>query len=300
MADIRKEQEREELHKAIWSIADDLRGSVDGWDFKQYVLGMMFYRYISENLTNYINDGEREAGDTEFDYAQLPDEEAEGARDGLVQEKGFFILPSELFVNVRARAKDDENLNETLERVFNNIENSAKGSESEDDFSGLFDDLDVNSNKLGATVAKRNEKLVKLMNGVGDMKLGNYKDNTIDAFGDAYEFLMSMYASNAGKSGGEFFTPQEVSELLTRLAVVGKREVNKVYDPACGSGSLLLKAAKILGKDNIRQGFFGQEINLTTYNLCRINMFLHDISFDKFDIANEDTLMPAALGRRAV
>ena len=279
MADIRKEQEREELHKAIWSIADDLRGSVDGWDFKQYVLGMMFYRYISENLTNYINDGERAAGDTEFDYAQLPDEEAEGARDGLVQEKGFFILPSELFVNVRARAKDDENLNETLERVFNNIENSAKGSESEDDFSGLFDDLDVNSNKLGATVAKRNEKLVKLMNGVGDMKLGNYKDNTIDAFGDAYEFLMSMYASNAGKSGGEFFTPQEVSELLTRLAVVGKREVNKVYDPACGSGSLLLKAAKILGKDNIRQGFFG------------INMFLHDISFDKFDIANEDTLI---------
>lgn len=291
MADIRKEQEREELHKAIWGIADDLRGSVDGWDFKQYVLGMMFYRYISENLTNYINDGERAAGDTEFDYAQLPDEEAEGARDGLVQEKGFFILPSELFVNVRARAKDDENLNETLERVFNNIENSAKGSESEDDFSGLFDDLDVNSNKLGATVAKRNEKLVKLMNGVGDMKLGNYQDNTIDAFGDAYEFLMSMYASNAGKSGGEFFTPQEVSELLTRLAVVGKREVNKVYDPACGSGSLLLKAAKILGRDNIRQGFFGQEINLTTYNLCRINMFLHDISFDKFDIANEDTLI---------
>ena len=291
MADIRKEQEREELHKAIWSIADDLRGSVDGWDFKQYLLGMMFYRYISENLTNYINDGERAAGDTEFDYAQLPDEEAEGARDGLVQEKGFFILPSELFVNVRARAKDDENLNETLERVFNNIENSAKGSESEDDFSGLFDDLDVNSNKLGATVAKRNDKLVKLMNGVGDMKLGNYQDNTIDAFGDAYEFLMSMYASNAGKSGGEFFTPQEVSELLTRLAVVGKTEVNKVYDPACGSGSLLLKAAKVLGKDNIRQGFYGQEINLTTYNLCRINMFLHDISFDKFDIANEDTLI---------
>ena len=291
MADTKKEREREELHKAIWGIADDLRGSVDGWDFKQYVLGMMFYRYISENLTNYINDGERAAGDTEFDYVYLSDDEAEGARESLVQEKGFFILPSELFINVRARAKDDENLNETLERVFNNIENSAKGSESEDDFSGLFDDLDVNSNKLGATVAKRNEKLVKLMNGVGDMKLGNYQDNTIDAFGDAYEFLMSMYASNAGKSGGEFFTPQEVSELLTRLAVVGKTEVNKVYDPACGSGSLLLKAAKILGRDNIRQGFFGQEINLTTYNLCRINMFLHDISFDKFDIANEDTLI---------
>ena len=247
--------------------------------------------YISENLTNYINDGERAAGDTEFDYVYLSDDEAEGARESLVQEKGFFILPSELFINVRARAKDDENLNETLERVFNNIENSAKGSESEDDFSGLFDDVDVNSNKLGATVAKRNEKLVKLINGIGDMKLGNYQDNTIDAFGDAYEFLMSMYASNAGKSGGEFFTPQEVSELLTRLAVAGKTEINKAYDPACGSGSLLLKVAKILGKENIRQGFFGQEINLTTYNLCRINMFLHDISFDKFDIANEDTLI---------
>lgn len=291
MADIRKGQEREELHKAIWGIADDLRGSVDGWDFKQYVLGVMFYRYISENLTKYINDGEHAAGDASFDYARMSDADAEGARDDLVKEKGFFILPSELFCNVRKGAPQDENLNETLERVFRHIEESAKGSESESDFSGLFDDIDVNSNKLGATVAKRNEKLVKLLNGIGEMKLGNYQDNTIDAFGDAYEFLMGMYASNAGKSGGEYFTPQEVSELLTRLAVVGKTEVNKVYDPACGSGSLLLKAAKVLGKENIRNGFYGQEINITTYNLCRINMFLHDIGFDKFNIANEDTLI---------
>ena len=291
MADIRKEQEREELHKTIWKIADDLRGSVDGWDFKSYVLGMMFYRYISENLTNYINAGEAEAGNPDFDYAKISDEKAEQARADLVNTKGFFITPSELFVNVRARAARDENLNETLEKVFKHIEESAQGSVSEDDFAGLFDDIDVNSNKLGATVAKRNDKLVKLMNGIGEMKLGNYKDNTIDAFGDAYEYLMGMYASNAGKSGGEYFTPQEVSELLTRLAVVGKTEVNKVYDPACGSGSLLLKAAKILGKENIRQGFWGQEINLTTYNLCRINMFLHDIDFDKFNIACEDTLV---------
>lgn len=288
--DTRKEQERDELHKAIWSIADDLRGSVDGWDFKSYVLSTMFYRFISENLTNYINAGEIEAGNTDFDYAKLSDAEAEEAREGLVEEKGFFILPSELFVNVRKRAPQDDNLNETLERVFNNIENSAKGSVSEDDFAGLFDDFDVNSNKLGATVAKRNEKLVKLLNGIGDMKLGDYKENTIDAFGDAYEYLMTMYASNAGKSGGEFYTPQEVSELLTRLAILGKKEINKIYDPACGSGSLLLKAAKILGKENVRQGFYGQEINITTYNLCRINMFLHDIDYDKFDIACEDTL----------
>lgn len=284
-------REREELHKKIWSIADDLRGSVDGWDFKQYILGMMFYRYISENITNYINEGERKAGDKDFDYTKLPDEVAETQREELVKEKGFFILPSELFCNVCKKAKNDENLNETLEKVFNNIENSAKGAESEDDFAGLFDDIDVNSNKLGATVAKRNDKLVKILNGIADIKLDDYKSNSIDAFGDAYEFLMSMYASNAGKSGGEFFTPQEVSELLTRLAVVGKTSVNKVYDPACGSGSLLLKSAKILGKENVRNGFFGQEINLTTYNLCRINMFLHDIGYDKFNIACEDTLI---------
>ena len=283
--------ERNELHKAIWSIADDLRGSVDGWDFKQYILGIMFYRYISENITNYINEGERKAGDKDFDYATLSDEIAESERQNLVKEKGFFILPSELFCNVCKKAKDDENLNETLEKIFNNIENSAKGAESEDDFSGLFDDIDVNSNKLGATVPKRNEKLVKILDGIAGINLGNYQNHNIDAFGDAYEFLMSMYASNAGKSGGEFYTPQEVSELLTRLAIVGKTSVNKVYDPACGSGSLLLKSAKILGKDNVRNGFYGQEINITTYNLCRINMFLHDIDYDKFNIACEDTLV---------
>ncbi len=290
MANNKKEQERAELHRTIWSMANDLRGSVDGWDFKQYVLGMLFYRYISENLSSYINRGEWEAGYNDFDYAKLSDDDAEQAREELVNTKGFFILPSELFENVKVKAASDENLNETLEKIFNNIEASAQGAESEDDFKGLFDDLDVNSNKLGSTVARRNDKLVKLMNGVSDMKLGDYKDNTIDAFGDAYEFLMGMYASNAGKSGGEYYTPQEVSELLTHITLVGKTEVNKVYDPACGSGSLLLKFAKILGKENVRQGFFGQEINLTTYNLCRINMFLHDIGYDKFDIGHGDTL----------
>lgn len=291
MADIKKEQERAELHRTIWSIADDLRGSVDGWDFKQYVLGMLFYRYISENFASYINDGETEAGNEGFDYAKLSDEDAEGAREELIATKGFFIKPSHLFWNVKEKAADDENLNMTLEAVFNGIENSAKGTASENDMAGLFDDFDVNSNKLGATVAKRNEKLVKLINGVASMNLGNVKDHDIDAFGDAYEYLMTMYASNAGKSGGEFFTPADVSELLTRLGTVGKTEVNKVYDPACGSGSLLLKAEKVLGKDAVRNGFYGQEINITTYNLCRINMFLHDIEPDKFDIACEDTLI---------
>lgn len=290
MVDTKKEQEREELHRAIWAIADELRGAVDGWDFKNYVLGTMFYRYISENLTNYINSGEQDAGNTEFDYAKMSDTEAEEAREGLVEEKGFFILPSELFCNVNKRADNDENLNETLERVFNHIEASAKGSVSESSFAGLFDDFDVNSNKLGSTVAKRNERLAKLLHGVESMNLGDVKDHDIDAFGDAYEYLMTMYASGAGKSGGEFFTPADVSELLTRLGTVGKTEINKVYDPACGSGSLLLKAEKVLGRDAVRNGFYGQEINITTYNLCRINMFLHDIGFDKFDIACEDTL----------
>ena len=290
MADNRKEQERAELHRTIWGIANDLRGSVDGWDFKQYVLGMLFYRYISENITAYINTAEHEAGDTSFDYTKLSDADAEQAREDLVNSKGFFILPSELFCNVLKTASTNENLNVTLEKAFKDIEASAQGTASESNFKGLFDDIDVNSNKLGGTVAKRNERLVKLMNGINTMKLGDFKDNTIDAFGDAYEYLMGMYASNAGKSGGEYYTPQEVSELLTRITLVGKTEVNKVYDPASGSGSLLLNFAKILGRENVRQGFYGQEINITTYNLCRINMFLHDIDPDKFDIAMGDTL----------
>ncbi|MCK9266618.1 type I restriction-modification system subunit M [bacterium] len=289
-SNIPREEERAELHRTIWKIANDLRGSVDGWDFKQYVLGILFYRFISENLINYINKEERRSGNREFDYTQLSDEDALFGKEETVLEKGFYILPSELFVNVCAKARTDEKLNETLARVFHNIENSAIGFDSEDDIKGLFDDLDVNSNKLGNTVEKRNEKLVKLLDAIGDLQLGNYSDNSIDAFGDAYEFLMTMYASNAGRSGGEFFTPQEVSELLALLTTAGKKEVNKVYDPACGSGSLLLKFAKVLGKENVRMGFFGQEINLTTYNLCRINMFLHDINYNHFNIAHGDTL----------
>jgi len=285
-----REQERDELHRAIWQMANDLRGSVDGWDFKSYVLGMLFYRFISENLTSYINKEEQRTGQKSFDYASISDKDAELGRVDTIKEKGFYILPSELFVNVRKNARTNENLNETLSCIFKNIENSAKGTESEDDLKGLFDDIDVNSNKLGATVTKRNEALVKILDSIGGLQLGDYQENTNDTFGDAYEFLMTMYASNAGKSGGEFFTPQEVSELLAEITVVGKKQVNKVYDPACGSGSLLLKFAKVLGKENVRQGFYGQEVNITTHNLCRINMFLHDINYEKFNIVHGDTL----------
>ena len=286
----KKEKEREELHKTIWKIANELRGSVDGWDFKQYVLGLLFYRFISENIENYVNDNQRKAGITDFQYRNISDEEALLGKSQILDEKGFFILPSELFCNIRKGADKNENLNVVISNVFNNIESSARGSASEDDVKGLFDDFTID-NKLGNTVDEKNEKLVKLLNAIGDLKFGEYEENNIDLFGDAYEFLMTMYASSAGKSGGEFFTPQEVGELLARIVIMDKTSVNKVYDPACGSGGLLLKFSKILGKENVREGFFGQEINLTTYNLARINMFLHNINYNNFSIERGDTLI---------
>ncbi|MDO4182730.1 MAG: type I restriction-modification system subunit M [Coriobacteriia bacterium] len=300
MPDTTRDQQRAELHKTIWSIADDLRGSVDGWDFKQYILCTLFYRFISENLCAYLAQQE---GDPAFNYAKLPDAQAEFGRAVTVAEKGFFILPSELFCNILSRvdkdgmrlAEDGQDLNELLAQAFKNIEGSAVGTESEGDLRGLFDDMDVNSAKLGNTVIERNKKLVKLLTKIGSLDFGGaFQDNSIDAFGDAYEFLMTMYASNAGKSGGEFFTPQEVGELLARIAIGGRTSINKVYDPCCGSGGLLLKFAKLLGPGSVRNGYFGQEVNLTTYNLARINMFLHDINFDKFDIALGDTLKEPA------
>ena len=286
----KKEKERDELHKTIWKMADELRGAVDGWDFKQYVLGLLFYRFISENIENYVNINQRKLGKKDFEYKKLSDEDAEYGREDILNDKGFFILPSELFCNVRKMAKVNSDLNITIHKVFENIEASAKGTASEKAVKGLFDDFDVKGNKLGNTVDEKNEKLIKMLDAIGDLKLGNYSDNTIDAFGDAYEYLMTMYASNAGKSGGEFFTPQEVGELLAKIVIMDKKEVNKVYDPCCGSGGLLLKFAKILGKGNIKNGFYGQEINLTTYNLARINMFLHDINYNNFDISRGDTL----------
>lgn len=289
----KKEQERTELHKTIWKIANELRGSVDGWDFKQYVLGLLFYRFISENIENYVNENQKKAGIIDFQYRNISDEEALLGKSQILDEKGFFILPSELFCNIRKGADKNENLNVVISNVFNNIESSARGSASEDDVKGLFDDFTID-NKLGNTVDERNEKLVKLLNAIGDLNFGDYEENNIDLFGDAYEFLMTMYASSAGKSGGEFFTPQEVGELLARIVIMDKTSVNKVYDPACGSGGLLLKFAKILGKENVREGFFGQEINLTTYNLARINMFLHNINYNNFSIERGDTLIHPA------
>ena len=288
-----KEREREELHKTIWKIANELRGSVDGWDFKQYVLGLLFYRFISENIENYVNENQRKACIIDFKYRNISDEEALLGKTQILEEKGLFILPSELFCNVRKNADKNENLNVVISNIFNNIESSARGSSSEDDVKGLFDDFTID-NKLGNTVDERNQKLVKLLNAIGDLNFGDYEDNNIDLFGDAYEFLMTMYASSAGKSGGEFFTPQEVGELLARIVIMDKTSVNKVYDPACGSGGLLLKFAKILGKENVREGFFGQEINLTTYNLARINMFLHNINYNNFSIERGDTLIHPA------
>lgn len=284
--------ERAELHKTIWKIANDLRGSVDGWEFKAYVLGSIFYRFISENICDYIHQLMVEAGQPEFDYASIKDEMAENIRQKMVEEKGYFILPSQLFQNVVKIADKDENLNEKLTAIFRSIEASAIGSASEDDLRGLFSDFSVESAALGSTVIKRNQLLAKVLKTVASMDLGSrYDDTTNDTFGDTYEFLMQMYASEAGKSGGEFFTPQQVSDLLARLASWNNPNINKVYDPACGSGSLLLKFAKTVGIENPNLQYFGQEINPTTYNLCRINMFLHNVNYDNFDIRLEDTLL---------
>ena len=284
--------ERKELHRKIWAIADDVRGAVDGWDFKQYILGILFYRFISEHMANYFDHAEHEAGDLEFRYAELSDQEAEqDFKPGTVEDKGFFILPSQLFENVVENASQNENLNEELANIFQAIEKSAIGFKSEDDIKGLFDNLDTRSNILGGTVLEKNKRLSDILNGINSINFGNFEDNDIDAFGDAYEFLISNYASNAGKSGGEFFTPQTVSKLLARLVMVGKDKINKVYDPTCGSGSLLLQMKKQYEDHILEDGFFGQEINMTNYNLARMNMFLHNINYNNFDIKRGDTLL---------
>ncbi len=285
-------QERAELHKTIWKIANDLRGSVDGWEFKSYVLGSIFYRFISENICDYFNKRMHDFGYPDFNYVDMDDEQAMGGKDDAVQTKGFFILPSQLFQNVVKTAEKDENLNEHLTAIFRSIESSAVGTASEEDLRGLFSDFSVDSAALGSTVIKRNQLLAKVLKTVAAMELGSrYNDTDNDTFGDTYEFLMQMYASSAGKSGGEFFTPQQVSELLARLASWNNPNIQKVYDPACGSGSLLLKFAKTIGKENPNLKYFGQEVNPTTYNLCRINMFLHNVNYDNFDIRLEDTLL---------
>lgn len=284
-------KQKQELFKTIWSMANELRGAVDPWEFKAYVLDMLFYRFISENITKYINRLNHEAG-VDDDYAAM-DDSIIGDEDKaeIVKEKGFFIYPSELFCNVQKNAKTDHDLNETLQKVFDDIEASAKGTASESDMKGLFDDIDVNSDRLGLTVEDRNKRLCRILDCIAFLNLDyDFENAKIDIFGDAYEFLMTMYASNAGKSGGEFFTPQEVSELLALIISFGKTFLRKVYDPACGSGSLLIKIRKLKGANFVRDGFYGQEVNPSTYNLCRINMFLHNINYEKFDIRLGDTL----------
>lgn len=281
-------QQRAELQRRIWQIANEVRGSVDGWDFKQYVLGTLFYRFISENFKAYI-----EQGDESVNYAQFSDDDPilEQIKDDTIKSKGYFIYPSQLFENVVKDAHTNPALNIELAEIFADIENSANGYPSEQDIKGLFADFDTRSNRLGNTVADKNKRLTAVLKGVEELDFGKFEDNHIDLFGDAYEFLISNYAANAGKSGGEFFTPQNVSKLIAQLALHGQKTVNKIYDPAAGSGSLLLQAKKQFDDHVIEDGFFGQEINHTTYNLARMNMFLHNINYDKFDIALGNTLL---------
>jgi type I restriction enzyme M protein len=285
-------QQRAELQAQIWKIANDVRGSVDGWDFKQFVLGSLFYRFISENFSIYI-----EAGDDSVNYAALDDSViSPEIKDDAVKTKGYFISPSQLFSNVAKNANDNENLNTDLAAIFSAIESSASGYPSEHDIKGLFADFDTTSNRLGNSVKDKNSRLAAVLKGVAGLNFGDFEDNQIDLFGDAYEFLISNYAANAGKSGGEFFTPQHVSKLIAQLAMHKQTTVNKIYDPACGSGSLLLQAKKHFDSHIIEDGFFGQEINHTTYNLARMNMFLHNINYDKFDIALGNTLLDPHFG----
>ena len=285
-------KQREELQAAIWKIANEVRGAVDGWDFKQFVLGTLFYRFISENFVLFM-----ENGDESIDYTHWPDEQLSQENiNNVITEKGYFIYPSQLFSHIAKNANTNPNLNTDLAAIFTAIEGSANGYDSEHDIKGLFADFDITSNRLGNTVEEKNRRLAAVIKGVESLDFGNFEDNEIDLFGDAYEFLISNYAANAGKSGGEFFTPQNVSNLIARLATYGKTEVNKIYDPACGSGSLLLQAKKLFGEYFSEEGFFGQEINHTTYNLARMNMFLHNINYDKFDIALGDTLLHPQYG----
>ena len=285
-------KQREELQAAIWKIANEVRGAVDGWDFKQFVLGTLFYRFISENFVLFM-----ENGDESIDYTNWPDEQlSQKDIHEVTKEKGYFIYPSQLFSHIAKNANTNPNLNTDLAAIFTAIEGSANGYDSEHDIKGLFADFDTTSNRLGNTVEEKNRRLAAVIKGVESLDFGNFEDNEIDLFGDAYEFLISNYAANAGKSGGEFFTPQNVSNLIARLATYGKTEVNKIYDPACGSGSLLLQAKKLFGEYFSEEGFFGQEINHTTYNLARMNMFLHNINYVKFDIALGDTLLHPQYG----
>lgn len=284
--------QRAELQAKIWKIANDVRGSVDGWDFKQFVLGTLFYRFISENFANYI-----EGGDDSINYATLSDDVITPAiKEDAVKTKGYFIYPSQLFVNIAKTANTNKNLNTDLKAIFDTIENSANGYPSEEDIKGLFADFDTTSTRLGNTVENKNSRLAAVIKGVAELNFGNFEDNQIDLFGDAYEFLINNYAANAGKSGGEFFTPQHVSKLIAQLAMHKQTTVNKIYDPAAGSGSLLLQAKKHFDNHIIEEGFFGQEINHTTYNLARMNMFLHNINYDKFDIALGNTLIDPHFG----
>ncbi|MFN3021817.1 type I restriction-modification system subunit M [Chryseobacterium sp. TY3] len=284
--------QRNELKNKIWKIANEVRGSVDGWDFKNFVLGTLFYRFISENFTEYI-----EAGDETVNYANFNDSDIpESVIDDAVKTKGYFIYPSQLFFNVHTKAAKNDNLNTDLKMIFNAIENSANGYASESDIKGLFADFDTTSSRLGNTVEEKNRRLTAVLNGIAELNFSSFSDSKIDLFGDAYEYLINNYAANAGKSGGEFFTPQNVSNLIARLAMHKQEKVNKIYDPAAGSGSLLLQAKKQFEDHIIEEGFFGQEINHTTYNLARMNMFLHNINYDKFDIALGDTLTDPHFG----
>ena len=275
-----------ELQKQLWNIANELRGKMNADEFRDYILGFIFYKYLSEKMLLYANTLLKEDG---IKYKEIDEnstngkEYLEAVREEALSSLGYFLKPSELF---SVMANKSSSIIEELESILNNIEQSTMGNESEDDFGNLFEDLDLNSTKLGKTVDARNTLIVKILSHLDKIDF-EIENTETDVLGDAYEYLIAQFASGAGKKAGEFYTPQEVSTILAKIVSTGKQKLKNVYDPTCGSGSLLLRVAKEVKE--VSQ-FYGQELNRTTYNLARMNMIMHDIHYQRFDLKQDDTL----------
>jgi type I restriction enzyme M protein len=284
------EEQKKQLEAQLWGIANLLRGKISADDYRDYILGFIFYKYLSEKQYLYAN--ELLKGEAITDYKKVTDPETlEAIKEESLLKLGYFLQPKELFSEIAKKGnadteKESNYIIEDLQAVMNHIEQSTMGTDSEEDFNALFEDLDLTSTKIGRTVAQRNEIIVKILNHLDqiDFKLEEVES---DVLGDAYEYLIGKFAANAGKSAGEFYTPQQVSKILAKLVTTGKTKLKSVYDPTCGSGSLLLRVAKEV--QDVSE-FYGQELNRTTYNLARMNMILHDVHFRQFNIQQEDTI----------
>ncbi len=280
----KQQEQQRELHTRLWAIANDLRGNMEANEFKNYILGLIFYRYLSEKVENRVEDL---LSEDEISYSEAWEDEEykEGLQEELVEQLGYLIEPKYLFSTLLQAIEENKFDIEMLQGAINDITESTIGYDSQEDFDHLFDDMDLGSTKLGKDVKSRSKLIAKVMANIAQIDFA-HEDSEIDVLGDAYEYLISQFAANAGKKAGEFYTPQQVSKILAKIVTVGKNNLKNVYDPTCGSGSLLLRVAK---EANVRK-FYGQELTSTTYNLARMNMLLHDVNYTNFDIKNDNTL----------